>query len=446
MATRQIKFLNVKAGEWGLVLALLLLLAINTMVVQIASVAATAGFIGQVGIQQTPWLWIVDMLITLLTAGLYALVVDRMARVRLISWMLLGFTFFYCIIYVLFARGAPDVVTYPFLYVLADQQYVIFPLAFWALANDVYTMADSKRLFPIIAAGTALGSIAGSGLAAYFGKQGYQPSLLLLLGAGVFLIGLLLLVLTFRKRQVRARQSAQSETNVRETLNVGFDFINNVELFRYLAIAMLLMGLAFTVVEYHFLATVDQDLGSDALKIQTFYGIYSAALIVVTWLFQWVVTGPLLKKVQLKSTFAVLPVVLLVAAAGALAFPGIVGGAGGRFLARLIQKAWDEPGRKSLQNLIPDERRGRVSAFLDSYFYALATIVGCLVVGGLVLAASLGWLAEQVTITIYLVLACVAAVGAVWATIRLRAVYDHSLLNWRLSRSRRKSVLDGIEF
>ena len=42
--------------------------------------------------------------------------------------------------------------------------------------------------------------------------------------------------------------------------------------------------------------------------------------------------------------------------------------------------------------------------------------------------------------------ATLAGVAAIFVSIYLRKVYDTSMLNYRLARSRRKSVLDGIEF
>jgi hypothetical protein len=111
-----------------------------------------------------------------------------------------------------------------------------------------------------------------------------------------------------------------------------------------------------------------------------------------------------------------------------------------------MERVWDEPSRKSLENLIPDERRGRVSAFLDSYFYAMATLGTCVILGTLFFLRSIGLLAEPVVIMIYLGIALLAGIGAVVATVLMRRIYDKSLLNWRLARSRRKSALDGIEF
>jgi MFS family permease len=450
MKAKLAALLNVKHGEWALLFPLLLLLATNTLVLELADVVATAGFISNVGIPQILLVWVIDMVITLISAGLYSMVVDRTARVRLVRWFLIAFAVLYFIMQILFRQNAPDWLTYPLLYILADQQYVIFPLAFWALANDVYTMAESKRLFPIIAAGAAIGSILGNVLAAISGsildRLSWDTSSLLAFSGVLFLLGTLVIWLTFRRREVRARRSKEERASVKDTIQVGMDYIKDVPLFRYLAVIMLLVMLALTILEYHFLFTMESAYTDEPLRLQTFYGIYKVALVVTTLLFQWLVAGKLMEKAAPKNAFFGLPGALAVAVGTALAFPGIAGGAAARFIGRLMESSWDEPARKSVENLVPDERRGRVSVFIDSYFYALSTIIGCAVLGLLILIRSLGWVSADVITIIYLGLAGVASLVALWAATRLRATYDESLLNWRLARSRRKSILDGIDF
>jgi AAA family ATP:ADP antiporter len=443
------RLLNVKSGEWKLVLSLFFLLAINTLVLELSDVVAMAGFISNIGASGILWLWVVDMLITLLAVGGYALAVDRTPRVRLMAWLLGGLAAVYLILQLLFGYHAPDWLTYPSLYIVADLQSAIFPLTLWTLANDVYTMSDGKRLFPIIGAGFAVGSVLGNGLAA--GSAVLAPdssknvASLLTLMAIILLGGIVLLWYAFHDRTVRARQARETGINVRETAQVGVDFFTSVPLFGYLAIAMLLAGLSLTIVEYHFLSTAEQSV-ANSLQFQAFYGTYKMALIVTILLSQWLVAGRLLKRVPIKNTFLVLPVALVVAAGCVLAAPGLMGAAAGRFLVRWVQRAWDELARKALQGLVPDERRGRISTIMDSYFYAVATVAGCLIMGGLLLAAASGWLPDGTVVTIYLLIAALAAIGTVWASLRLRSVYDKSLLDWRLARSRRKSMLDGIEF
>ncbi|MBN1178298.1 MAG: hypothetical protein JXD18_03745 [Anaerolineae bacterium] len=450
MKTKQSSLLNVKPGEWTLLLPLLLLLATNTLVLELSDVVATAGFLSNVGIPEILLVWVVDMIITLVSAGLYAMIVDRMSRVRLVSWFLLGLGGLYFGMQMLFLYSAPDWLTYPLLYILADQQYVIFPLAFWAMANDVYTMAESKRLFPIIAAGAAIGSILGNVLAAVAGTVLKHLNLgtpaLLLISSTMFLLGFVLLKLTFRKRIVRARQSMEETVDVKETIKVGLDYIKGVPMFRYLAVIMLLVMLALTIMEYHFLFSMESTFSESTAKLQTFYGIYKVVLVVATLLFQWLVAGKLLEKAGAKNSFFVLPGALLAAVGSASILGGLGGAAVGRSIARLIESSWDEPARKSVENLVPDEKRGRVSVFIDSYFYALSTIVGCAVLGVLILTRYLGWLSNDAITVIYLALAGVASAAAVWAAVRLRATYDESLLNWRLARSRRKSILDKLDF
>ncbi len=200
-----------------------------------------------------------------------------------------------------------------------------------------------------------------------------------------------------------------------------------------------------TIVEYNFLAVTEQSLTTD-LQFQAFYGTYKLVLIVSVFLGQGVLTGRLLKKVPVKNAFTVLPVTLVIVGGGMLFVPGLLGAAVGRFLVRLIQRGWDDLARKSVQGMIPDERRGRVSIMMDSYFYTIATLVGCLTLGALQLAASLGWLPADGAVTVYLVIVAIAAIGALVASLRMRSLYESSLLNWRLARARRKSVLDGLEF
>lgn len=443
-------FLNVKYEELKLAFLLLALLAINTLVLELADVVATAGFVSNIGPSQLPWLWIVSMVITISAVGAYATIVDQMARVRLVSWLILLLAGSYFGLQLLFIFDVFPRLAYPLLYVLSDLQLAVFPLAFWAMISDVYTMSQAKRIFPFIAAGGMLGSVVGNSLGAgtvlVFTTESDSAIQSLTLMVVALILGFILLRATFWRREVRARQSRHEKPNMKETLQVGLDYVKNVPLFRYMALAMLFVGLAFTLIEYHFLFTIDQAFTGDPLRFQGFYGAYKVVLILVTILFQWFITGRYLEKVGIKNTFIWMPAVLVAAAVGALAVPGLVGGAGARFAGRLIQRAWDEPARKATQNLIPDERRGRVSAFMDSYFYSLSTIVGCLILGVLLIAGQWGLLTVAVLIPLYLVLAGLASVGGVWAAWRMRAVYDRSLLNWRFSRSRRRSVLDGIEF
>lgn len=447
MSEERITLLNVRPEERTLVYSLVFILAITTLVLELSDVIATGGFISKVGPRNIFWLWIVDMIITILTAGVYSLAVDRMERVRLIKYLMLGFAILFLLLRLVFSIGAPDWISYPALYILTDQFYAVFPLAFWAMVNDLYTTAEGKRLFPIITMGAALGSILGNGLAAFSGwllqRSGGDSASLLPIGSLLLLFGLVVIELVFAKRTVQARQAREETIDVQQTVNVGLDYIRNVPIFTFLAVSMLFSGIAFTVIEYHFLFSIDKVFTQAPLQFQSFYGAFKIVLILSTMLVQAFISGRYLEHLGLKNSFLVQPVALAIGSVLAFLIPGIYGAAAARYIVRLVQQSWDEPARKSLENLVPDEKRGRVSVFIDRYLYDISTIFASLVLGLLLLFAANFF---QTIVFVYLALAALVSLVAIWAGFRIRARYDESLLDWRLARSRRKSVLTGIEF
>jgi AAA family ATP:ADP antiporter len=443
------QFLNIKPEERKLVFSLVGILAMATLVLEFSDVIATGGFISKVGPNNVIWLWIVDMVISIVTAGLYAIVVDKMDRQRLVKGLTLGFALLFLALRFVFSIHAPAWISYPVLYILTDQFYAIFPLAFWAMVNDLFTSSESQRIYPIITMGVALGSILGNGLAAVSGwvlqRSGGEPAALLPINSLILLFGLAILQLAFSRRSIHARQ-AHDSFDFKQTINVGLDYIRNVPIFSYLAVCMLFSGLAFTVIEYHFLFSVDQSVSKDPLQFQTFYGTFKIVLIVSTLLIQGLVSSRFLGKLSLKNSFIFQPVSMAFGSVLALIVPGIMGAAGAQYLVRLVQQSWDEPARKSLENLVPDERRGRVAVMIDRYFYNVSTIVGSLVLGLLLFLGTTTFLNQAQGLVVYLGLSIAASMVAIWSALRLRKWYEKSMLDWRLARPRRKSALDGIEF
>ncbi len=443
MLAKVTQLLQLRPGEWKLATLMLLLLAINAMVYDLVQVVATAGFLSNVGPKQLPWVWILDMVMLLLFGSIYTLVVDRAKRVYLVGWLLGGFALIYLIIFMLFSYGLPEGFNYFLLFIFADQQSFIFPLAFWALANDVYRIAEAKRLFPVIGAGLAIGSVIGNTVAVssatLFARYGGQTYQLLVLASVVLLAGVGVLFAGFHDRPMQARQSKGSEFKVRDTVEMGMDFYNNVPLFHYLAIVVFLVYLGYTIIQYNFLAVMSAAF-TTAAEVQAFFGTYRIVLIVITLLFQGFVTSRLLARIDVKSSFILFPAVVVLAGLSSLAIGGLTGGVAAVFMMVLIERAWDQPARKLLQGFIPDERRGRVSTFLDTYVLAVATIIACVILLLLFLMASLLQLSDQTVAIIYLVITVLAGAGGTWAAVRAKAEYDQSMLNWRLTRRQRRGL------
>src|SRR5262249_15221922 len=82
---------------------------------------------------------------------------------------------------------------------------------FWAFANDLYTEAQGRRLFPIIGVGASIGAwIGASAVSPLVRRAGFTPYTLMAVGGVVLVVALVLMVVANR------RERNKSETRQRE--------------------------------------------------------------------------------------------------------------------------------------------------------------------------------------------------------------------------------------
>jgi hypothetical protein len=431
--------------ETSLVLILACLLLSNSLARQIADVVAVSGFLSVVGVNQILLVWVVDMGLTILVTALQSLIVDRCNRVRLIAWMSFVYAVLLLLLRLLFALRVPSGVSYTVLYLLAEQQLLFFPIVFWILANDLLSLAQAKRLFPLIATGNFVGQILGLGIAAtaptLLSQIGLGTEELLTFNGFIYLFACTLVATTLGK--FRIRQTTRKPETAIETLTEGWEFVCEVPSFRYLMLAVIGVNICLTVFEFRFLV-VTQSTFTDISSYQQFYSLFRLTLISIAFLTQGLLTSRVIASIRLKNAFLLLPIAQLLAAVGMTIMPGVTGGVGGFTLSKLTQCTVDESARKSFQSLVPEERRGRVSLFMDSYLFAIGTLIGCLLTGAIVLMGirlNLSAYAYG-----YLGVAILTSGITVWSVWKMRSVYDSSLFNWRLKRRQRgASVLDKLD-
>jgi hypothetical protein len=198
-----------------------------------------------------------------------------------------------------------------------------------------------------------------------------------------------------------------------------------------------------TIIEFRFLVLSDATFGD---QFQTFYGLFRLGLTVASLLIQVLVTSRLIDRLTMKNAFFILPASALVGMLTLIGWPGLAAAAIGVMgLVKVVDGTVCESNRKAFQSLVPEERRGRVSMFMDSYLLAAGGIIGSVIVGTVVW----GGLAARLTFYpyVYLAIGLAAALAAVWAIFNMQREYDSSLLNWRLKRRQRgASVLDKLQF
>ena len=446
----QIPFLGdrVRVHERTRFALLAVLLLFNALILESNEVLATGGFANQVGALFLPWLWAADMLIVMLTSALYSLQVDRSNRNRLTIWVLTSLAIAYLLLYIGFVVQLPQWLTYSLFAILTDQQWLLVPLLVWALANDAFSTSAAKRLIPllglVVLGGQFIGNTMTALLASVLSDSEMGSINLLLTNAGMLLLLAVVFGLSTRVIHINARR-ANHEIDIIGHLREGIEFIAAIPAYRFLAIAMMLMGFALNIIEFHFIWRV-ADAYTTLADLQFFYGMFKSVVILLLAVVQgWVVTK-LQQDLGFERIFGSMPIAISCGLLLAFLGPGIYGIVVGNLITRVTLLGIDEPARHAFQGLVPDERRGRVSAVMDGYLYPIGAILSCGVLLFILTLVRFDYIALVTAQTFYLVIAMVCAGCAFYAITHMYATYDESMLNWRLQRKRRSSQLDNLNF
>jgi ATP/ADP translocase len=434
-----------EALRFGLIVALFFF---NSVILESNEVIATSGFISNIGVQYVVWVWAADMIVVMVTAALYSIVVDRTNRAKLTTRMFGLFGCIYIGLFGLFYLGHVTWLAYPLLTIINDQQWSLFGLLIWALANDSFSTAQAKRLFPLLAMAIMIGSVVGNATVTLLPQLLHVPGYMLLLFNALLMLSLfLVLSASLAKAGSTAHlfslsRSTQQAGDLRTIFTEGLGFIRDVPAFRYLAFAMIPLGFGLNALEFHFLSTI---VHMDGASVQTIYGTFKIVLSLTVLLVQGLFVTQLINTVGLRRIFSLLPLAQVTGLLLVFMWP-LYGIFLGNYLTRVALVAVDEPARQMLFGLVPDERRGRVSAFMNGYLYPLGAILSCIVIGLSFMVRDANALAPHNGQLLYLGQGALAVLFALTMSWYLQRSYDTSLLSWRLDRRKRRSTIPNLDF
>lgn len=443
MQERFRKWFPLRAGEGGLVLTLGFILFANYAAMGITKVVSVSGFLSEVKDHYILLVWAIDMVLLILATGLQSLIVDRFDRVKLIGGVLLVFGILYAILPLSFLSSwIPASVSYTLIYLLNDQQWRFFPVVFWILVNDIYDPGTGRRVMPVIGIFAFVGTIVGLLIAAVDAQVQFGTVNLLLLNASIFFIAFAISKIRLRAIKLPPPIGIHEDT-MKETLTEGWEFIKRVPAFAYVALGMLAAGSVMTVLLYDALSDAKLDLGTG---FQSFYATYNL-LIAIASIFIQGFSNRIIEWFTLKRSFIIQPFIMLFSMIANFFIPGYVSSAVSQGVSRVTYDTVDLSARKAFQAMVPNEKRGRVSIFLDGYLPSGGTIIGSLITFAIISVGLYFGIPREQYSLIYIGFGVLVALVAVYAAYKVRATYEQSMLNWQLKRrTRGGSVLDKLDF
>ncbi|MCD4715686.1 MAG: cyclic nucleotide-binding protein, partial [Desulfobacterales bacterium] len=414
------KWLKIYEGEISLFLwCAILLFLIRSSNILFNNFAETA-FLKRYGVEYLPIVYMINSISTFFIMGFMTPVMARLPGSRLLTYMLV-----FCGVSVAGLRFAIPLgidLLYPFLFILKSQYEVLLGLVFWNLANDLFNMRQSKRLFPLITAGGVLGGILGSFGTPFLAKTISLDNLMFaylgttMLGAiAVKRMGTLFPTLLLSGNKAKDKKSRPS---VMAEFKKVWPMIRESGLVRILILLTFLPNVVIPIMNYQFNFAIDQTFATEGGMIR-FFGYFRGVLNVISLIILLFV-GRIYGRWGLPVALIFHPINYMLAFASFLLRFDIFSAMYARISTNVLRTTINNPARAVLVGLVPATYRAVVRPFLRG------TVVGL----GILLGSGLIMISEDLVHPRFLsVAACLFVGGWITTTFFLKKSYSKILLD-----------------
>lgn len=375
MQERVARLFNLKREEAGGVIAgFVLFFLLFSGYFLLRPVRETMGIAG--GVRNLHWLFTGTFLATLAAMPLFGWIAGRVARRRIVYWVFGFFALNLAGFAAAFLVWPGDVTLARTFYIWLSVFNMIAISVAWSVLADVFSAAEAKRSFALMAAGASVGGLVGPLLGALLVAPLGHAGLLLL-------SALLLIAAALSTRQLHhwrdAHPLAEDEAAQRSKPLGGNPFAGAVEVFRspyLLGIAAFVLLLASTSTFLYFeQARLVEATFPDPRKQTQVFGIIDAVVQTLAILSQLFITGRLAQKLGLGVLLVAVPLVvaagfLWLAFAPVFAVLAVV-----MVVRRAGEYAFVRPAREMLYTALPATAKYKAKNFNDTVVYRAADAI-----------------------------------------------------------------------
>lgn len=276
-----------------------------------------------IGVDNKPYAILATVAFTGVFSYVYGRIVAGVERRKLIVWTYLVFVA--CVVaFSVLLRSHSALVGYVF-YVWVSTFNVMVVSQFWALAADVWSKEEGKRLFPFIGLGTVCGGVAGSYIVILSKKlQNWQ----MLAGSAVVLMVCLGLAIVLLARAGRAAvATAAAPTPAPPPTGEGkpnaLSMVLGSPFLRLIAIMTLLLNLVNSNNEWILDKLVEGQEMSEA-QVRSFYGNFYLIQNIATVIIQLFITSRIQRRYGARVALFFLPLVGILGGTAFLIIPSLL--------------------------------------------------------------------------------------------------------------------------
>lgn len=431
--SRITRLLSISDREYPRLISLSLVLFLLMFGWAYGSAGRDSFFIKQLGPEKLPLMYVINSITLVLGSFLYAIIVDRFSRVKLL-WILLLFSSasLLGLRYMIFT-GNPLA---PYFVFTGSEliMNILIIMHFWTVANGIFDAREGKRIFPLLGGAGLIGAIIGGGsiqfVVARIGTE------------NLFLVWSLLLAITLpaafgiqKVATIAPTESGrdQDENQERPSFREDLAGVWEVPLIRTLTYMSFPMLIAVYIIDYQFYEAVNE-VFVDQDKLSAFLGLVDSSFSFCGLMLQLFISQRILQRFGVGTVNLVHPISTLVGA-GLLnirAFcvpsqsPSLLSF---RTFSVVAASASDEvvnlsiggSARQLLFNAINEGKRGKSRAFISGTVEPVGVIFAGLF---LILSVNILGVSESFLASVLLGLCLIWLLLA----FRIKAHYVHSLV------------------
>ncbi|PYB73670.1 MFS transporter [Pseudomonas sp. LB-090624] len=361
--------LNIQPGEGAAVVAgLLLFYLLFTGYFMLRPVRETMGVAG--GVENLQWLFSGTFIATLACLPLFGWLASRVQRRYILPWTYGFFASNLLLFAGLFSREADDLWTARAFYIWLSVFNLLTISLAWSVLADLFSTAQGKRLFGLLAAGASLGGLSGPILGTLLVAPLGHAGLLLL--AAAFLLGSIGAALFLQRWRARQPLSEQALRPDSRPLG-GNPFAGATAVARspyLLGIGLFVVLLASVSTFLYFeQARIVSETFTDRTRQTQVFGLIDSVVQALAILTQVFLTGRLARRLGVGVLLVAVPLVmaagfLWLALAPVFAVFVVV-----MVVRRAGEYALVRPGREMLFTVLPAEDKYKAKNFIDTVVY-----------------------------------------------------------------------------
>jgi ATP:ADP antiporter, AAA family len=413
---------DLKPGEEVIAVFLFLYFFFITSPYYIIKSLRNASYLNGLGDEKLPLAYFLTAILMGFIVTFHSRLQVRLPRSRLIIFSLIFFFSNIIIFWWLFEQGWKWVPVV--FWVWANIFAIVLVTQFWILVNDVFNPREAKRMIGFIGSGAQLGAILGGMLAGALARK--TPWLLLPLAAGMLGLGILVVSAIFKRQGQRTEEiDREARDKAAGSTKVGFrDAFQTIRQSPYLLLLagiMMVTLVVSTLIDWQFNSIVSFQVRGEN-NLTSFFGYFNAGTMFFAFLFQLLLTSPIIKAFRIRGALLLYPLILFLGTGGiglaALAgliplVPAILIKASDKSLAYSLNQSV----RELLYIPISPEQKYKTKIFIDMFVNRFAKGLGA------VILAVLLWLVPRAPGTqgaVRYISLIVLAIIAVWVFLNFR--------------------------